>query len=340
MDQRNFVLLGLMGKGKNRQKAAPRAEKKAQQDGFKVVGRPSAREPKEKPKWSITLATDDDDDEDHHDGHGDDHDVGEGQGSKMTKLKTALTPLQKKLKDDLSGSRFRMLNESLYTQPSSESFRQFQKDPHLFAEYHNGFREQAKKWSNKHNPVTWIAQRLQNRFQKQKGVVVADFGCGDATLAKTLPKRFTVHSLDLVAGPGLEDIITPCNIADVNHLDEGTVDVGVYSLALMSTDIFEILHECSRLLRVGGRVYIAEVRSRFTHTKNMDMQRRFIRLMEGLGFECEAQDARRENKYFVLMEFKKVSPHNKGLKKDDIKGIVSDEEESRMYLKPCIYKRR
>lgn len=43
-----------------------------------------------------------------------------------------LTALQQKMKDKLSGSRFRWLNEQLYTTPGDESFTLFQEKPELF----------------------------------------------------------------------------------------------------------------------------------------------------------------------------------------------------------------
>lgn len=51
--------------------------------------------------------------------------------------------------------------------------------------------------------IRWLAG-------KPKTLVVADFGCGDAQLAASVPQR--VHSFDLVAGvPG----VIACNMASV-----------------------------------------------------------------------------------------------------------------------------
>lgn len=43
-----------------------------------------------------------------------------------------LTPLQRKMKEKLSGARFRWLNEQLYTTPGQHSFDLFQEKPELF----------------------------------------------------------------------------------------------------------------------------------------------------------------------------------------------------------------
>lgn len=45
-----------------------------------------------------------------------------------------LTPLQRKMKEKLSGARFRWLNEQLYTTPGKHSFSLFQEKPELFDE--------------------------------------------------------------------------------------------------------------------------------------------------------------------------------------------------------------
>ena len=51
---------------------------------------------------------------------------------------STLTPLQQTARAKLTGSRFRSLNETLYTTPSCEAFKQFQADPTLFDDYHAG----------------------------------------------------------------------------------------------------------------------------------------------------------------------------------------------------------
>lgn len=49
---------------------------------------------------------------------------------------------------NLKSSRFRYLNEMLYTQSGSQSFKMFKGDNKAFHCYHEGFQEQAKKWPN------------------------------------------------------------------------------------------------------------------------------------------------------------------------------------------------
>ncbi|KAL7529292.1 hypothetical protein ACHAXR_002881, partial [Thalassiosira sp. AJA248-18] len=127
--------------------------------------------------------------------------------------------------------------------------------------------------------------------QKQQ-VVVADFGCGDAKLAerllaltlgkdghtltqassKTTKKKkgqqqsssaacpFKVHSFDLVSGGNA--LVTPADMCNV-PLPKESIDVGVYSLALMGTNVADFVREAWRVLKFNGVLRVAEVRSRF-----------------------------------------------------------------------------
>ena len=136
-----------------------------------------------------------------------------------------LTPLQSSMRDKLISSRFRYLNETLYTTPSQDSLKLFADNPTFFDEYHQGFRRQVDAWPE--NPVDgfvrWIRERgplrpLRNPRNPAKGhaqgtsdprgegspeptpsgpeplprephsglCTIADLGCGDARLAQTL----------------------------------------------------------------------------------------------------------------------------------------------------------
>jgi len=206
------------------------------------------------------------------------------------------------------------------------------------------------------NPVEWIKTRIQNRYSNreegyQTGVAIADFGCGDCLLHEALHKEvqpgvtakqsITVHCLDLCAPPPphpLSATIRACNIAQIPFLETHSIDVGVYSLALMGTDVFSILKEGSRVIKVGGRLYIAEVRSRFEDKSKAkdkkNLMPRFLTLLSWLGFECVEKDCKPSNRFFVLMEFKKIAKYKGSLVKES---MIEGEGG---FLLPCIYKRR
>lgn len=233
--------------------------------------------------------------------------------------------LQKSFLARLSGSRFRELNEELYTTTSQNAFQRFSSKPELYDQYHEGFRTQVEQWPI--NPVNLIVKWLSCNFQKHGECFVADFGCGDAELAKKLLSvthkgkcPFQIHSFDLVASC---DLVTACDMSNV-PLQEKTIDVAVFCLSLMGTNLADFLREAHRVLKDKGTLKIAEVRSRFESKAKKDELNDFIEILETLGFSANKID--KKNTMFVMIECKKNG------KKPDVKLEWS--------AKPCIYKRR
>lgn len=132
----------------------------------------------------------------------------------------ALSAHQKALHAKLLGSHFRQLNESLYTSQSADSFRLAQEDPSRMQAYHDGFREQVKKWPQKPYALIGdiIAADIVAGWEKilkangqptgkgkdkeghsagiPPGAVVADLGAGEGPLAQYLGThpKFTTGS--------------------------------------------------------------------------------------------------------------------------------------------------
>jgi ribosomal RNA-processing protein 8 len=267
-----------------------------------------------------------------------------GDSSSLSNLEDAdssqnpSSTLQNAFKARLSGSRFRILNEELYTKTSEESFERFSQNPELFEQYHEGFRHQVESWPV--NPVDVIVRWLSSKYQKSQ-CDVADFGCGDAQLANDLLKikrkgetPFTVHSFDLVSP---NKLVTACDMANV-PLKNKSVDVCVFCLSLMGTNLADFIREAHRVLKDDGKVKIAEVRSRieYSHskssskasdkdtTKKAGTLSEFVDVLNDLGFKCTKKDL--SNKMFLVLELEKTGKApNKKLE---------------FSAKPCIYKRR
>ena len=72
--------------------------------------------------------------------------------------------------------------------------------------------------------------------------------CGEATLAQSVPQ--TVHSFDLVAA---NDHVTACDMAHT-PLPTGAVDVCIFCLSLMGTNISDFILEARRVLKNDGVV--------------------------------------------------------------------------------------
>ncbi|XP_068963968.1 ribosomal RNA-processing protein 8 isoform X2 [Petaurus breviceps papuanus] len=151
--------------------------------------------------------------------------------------------LRAKMKQRLEGARFRFLNEQLYSVTSSAASHIFQEDPEAFELYHRGFQNQIKRWPLK--PVDQIVKDLK---QRPASLVVADFGCGDCRLASSV--RNTVHCFDLAA---LDPRVTVCDMAQVPLKDE-SVDIAVFCLSLMGTNLSDFLKEANRVLKPGDRL--------------------------------------------------------------------------------------
>jgi ribosomal RNA-processing protein 8 len=171
---------------------------------------------------------------------------------KNTSKVSKFTKQQSKLNLKLKGGRFRWLNELLYTSHSSKSLKLFSDQPDLFSLYHEGFDSQVKDW-----PVNPI-QLFINQLQKLDNVIVADMGCGQAEIAQKLHKQLTIHSFDLHAA---NEFITCCDIRKTPLKNE-SVDICIFSLSLMGTNLSEFILESNRILKSKGILKIAEVKSR------------------------------------------------------------------------------
>ncbi|XP_038597611.1 ribosomal RNA-processing protein 8 [Tachyglossus aculeatus] len=217
--------------------------------------------------------------------------------------------LRARMERRLEGARFRCLNEQLYTGPSSAARRLFQDDPDAFQIYHRGFQAQLRRWPLR--PVEAIVRNLRRR---SASLVVADFGCGDCQLASSI--RNPVHCFDLAA---LDPRVVVCDMAKV-PLEDASVDVAVFCLSLMGTNIRDFLEEANRVLKPGGLLKVAEVASRFEDV------RAFLGSLAQLGFKSVSKDL--TNSHFYLFDFRKTGPPQA---KGRLPGLA---------LRPCVYKRR
>uniref|UniRef100_A0A1D1XY34 Ribosomal RNA-processing protein 8 n=1 Tax=Anthurium amnicola TaxID=1678845 RepID=A0A1D1XY34_9ARAE len=221
-----------------------------------------------------------------------------------------------KIRARLSGGHFRMLNEKLYTCSGSEAFELFKKNREFFDVYHAGYRQQMSRWPEQ--PVNVIIKWLQSH---SPALIVADFGCGDACLARSVKNK--VFSIDLVAS---DPSVIACDMANT-PLHSSSVHVAVFCLSLMGINFPNYLVEATRVLRLHGWLLIAEVRSRFDPENGGADPENFCKAVHKLGFSLISKDL--SSKMFVLFYFKKMKETSA-----EVKGIGWPE------LKPCLYKRR
>jgi len=161
------------------------------------------------------------------------------------------------------------------------------------------------------NPLTKIIASIKTM---PTNVIVADFGCGDAELSKSVKQK--VHSFDLVA---VNDSVTACDMAHV-PLGKNCVDVAVFCLSLMGTNLADYLIEANRVLKVGGTLMIAEVESRFDKVDD------FLSGLHRYGFVNVHKDF--AHNLFYLMHFRKE------------RELKNKKSLPTMSLHPCMYKKR
>lgn len=213
-----------------------------------------------------------------------------------------------KMSNQLEGSRFRMINQQLYTSSGAQAKVLFESDPELFDIYHRGFSMQVSKWPL--NPLDRIIDYVKSL---PKSFVISDFGCGEAKLAQSVPHR--VHSFDLVA---INDQVTACDMAHV-PIKKHTIDVCVFCLSLMGCNVSDFIQEARRVVKKGGEMVICEVLSRFSSVDG------FVSDVEAFGFKLLKKTE--FSKMFVELVFSAV-------KQDACRDLPQ------ITLKPCIYKRR
>uniref|UniRef100_A0A1I8BXK0 Ribosomal RNA-processing protein 8 n=1 Tax=Meloidogyne hapla TaxID=6305 RepID=A0A1I8BXK0_MELHA len=211
----------------------------------------------------------------------------------------------------LDAARFRYVNEQLYTHPSTSAVQLFKEDPNAFEAYHRGYKQQLKKWP--FNPLNSI---LLDISSLPPGSVIADLGCGEAELAERLGSKYKVHSFDLVS---LNERVVVADMAKL-PLARNSVDVCVYCLSLMGTNLAHFFREAHRILKMNGKVKIVEVGSRFKNIK------KFIAALGKMGFQLKRKKEL-DNGYFTALTLQKI-------------GKFVNKRPLGLQLDPCLYKKR
>lgn len=251
----------------------------------------------------------------HKDSELDEQEIPEKKIKKQLSEKDQSAPASKsyadKLRESLKGSRFRYINELLYTNDSNEAQKIFEQDQTAFSAYHEGYRHQISQW-----PMNPLDRMIKQINKMPKDYVIVDMGCGDARLSKEVLQK--VYSIDLVSD--VEGVIQS-DMAKV-PIESNSVNVVVYCLSLMGTNLKDFFIEANRILKMNGLIKIAEVSSRFEKVNA------FTDFVQKCGFELVNKDLN-TTKVFFFFTFKKTHDVNSFNKKI-----------SNYSLKPCLYKKR
>ena len=121
----------------------------------------------------------------------------------------------------------------------------------------------------------------------------------------------------------VNDTVTVADISNL-PLEDGSVDMVVFCLSLMGTNLRDFIFEAGRILKVGGVLKIAELESRF-QGEGLDVES-FIAAVQKFGFKNTWKDLKKD--FFYFLDFNKVVNVKKKKKLPDIN------------LKACLYKKR
>ena len=150
---------------------------------------------------------------------------------------------------------FAKMNNRWNSSGSAKTHERLKADPEEWENYHTLYQQARETW-------TWTPyKKLASIIGKgSKHRVVADFGCGEDLLGQKLRRKgFTVHSYDHIA---VTDDVIAVDVGEGVPLDDGEIDVAVFSLSLMGANNGDYLREAARVLAFDGRLHIVEAASR------------------------------------------------------------------------------
>ncbi len=169
---------------------------------------------------------------------------------------------------------FSKMNNRWYASTSDSTHARLAQNPEEWAHYHTMYRQLRESW-----PVVPYKEEIR-WLSEREGLVVGDFGCGEAFIGAEVSDRHQVHSFDHVA---IDHRVTACDIAHV-PLDDGALDIAIFCLSLMGANFTDYVREAHRCLRLDGWVHIWEP------AKYFDDLSKFISKLGRLGFDVMAPE--------------------------------------------------
>jgi hypothetical protein len=164
---------------------------------------------------------------------------------------------------------FSRMNRTWNQAASNVTHQRLQSQPEEWEHYHALYREARLDW-----PVVPFEEFIR-WAEKRDDLVIGDFGCGEALVAAALHDRHTVHSFDHVA---IHERVVACDMAHI-PLEDASLDVALFSLSLMGSNLGDYLREAHRCLRLDGHLHVFEATSRF---RDLDQ---FAAALRALGFD-------------------------------------------------------
>lgn len=190
---------------------------------------------------------------------------------------------------------FSKMNNRWYASGSDATHARLAQNPEEWAHYHTMYRDLRESW-----PVVPFKEEIRWLSEPgREGLVVGDFGCGEALLAKAVSDRHKVHSFDHVA---IDDQAVACDIAHV-PLEDGALDVAIFCLSLMGANFTDYIREAHRCLHLDGWLHIWEPKSYF------DDVLKFASKLGRLGFDVMTPETEGAFvRIYAVRNAKKVDP--------------------------------
>ena len=185
---------------------------------------------------------------------------------------------------------FSRLNNTWNRRHSDKTHEALQQNPEEWEHYHTLYRESRAKWA------TVPYEEMIRWLQEREGLVVGDFGCGEAKLAEAVADRHVVYSFDHVA---INEDVTVCDMANV-PLDDNSLNVAIFSLSLMGGNFTDYLRAAHRTLKIDGQLHIFESTSRFSDRDS------FVHDLKQLGFDQFAVEDRWKFTYIRALKARRV----------------------------------
>ena len=143
---------------------------------------------------------------------------------------------------------FAKLNARWNKSRSSTTHERLEGNPEEWCYYHTRMMELESAWAV--NPRDECIEHLNENVASNSAV--GDFGCGRALIAEAVKDIHTVNSFDHIA---VNDDVIKCDMINT-PLDDESLDIAIFSLSLMGSNIREYILEAYRTLRVGGQLLI------------------------------------------------------------------------------------
>jgi hypothetical protein len=164
---------------------------------------------------------------------------------------------------------FSRMNARWNSSYSSTTFQRLQRNPEEWMQYHTLYQVARKTWTivPYEKSIKWL--------EKRSNLVVGDFGCGEALIAKALAEKHIIHNFDFIA---INDSVVECDFAST-PLEDACLDIAIFNLSLMGRNVTDYIREANRTLKLDGQLLIYELES---HFKDVEA---FVRGLAIAGFD-------------------------------------------------------